>query len=153
MPGNLPILTKWDGIIDELNDYERKAPGNGLVELEDFIMNPLNEVTLATCAKYASTVNMISDANDFFVSILINIQEKLHEQCVALSGYASVDNYTSLSSLMLTWQASFCQKADGTSPDADPTSGLSLKYCLKQGIKATLAQAKIWVQGKNALTF
>src|SRR4029079_17286865 len=32
MPGNLPLLSKWEGIINELNEYDRKAPGNGLVE-------------------------------------------------------------------------------------------------------------------------
>ncbi|MBI2708043.1 MAG: hypothetical protein HYX35_07025 [Proteobacteria bacterium] len=160
MPGNLPIMTKWKGIIDEINDYERKAPGNGLVELEEFIMNPLNEVTLATCAKYASTVSMISANNDFFVSTLVDIQEKLHKQCVALSGYVSVDNYTQVSQFFnanLAGKFPFVKNTDCLSPDADPEdirTFFEMMDTQVAGIKNTLKQAtNLGPAGKNALTF
>jgi len=160
MPDNLPILTKWQGIIQELNDYERKAPGNGLVELEDFIMGPLNEVTLATCAKYASTVNMISERTDFFISILVNIQEKLHEQCVSLAGYVSIDNYTEVSQFFnanLAGKFPFVKKTDCSAPDADPEdirTFFEMMDTQSASIKSTLQQAtNLGAAGKSALNF
>ncbi len=160
MPSNLPILTKWEGIIQELNDYERKAPGNGLVELEDFIMGPLNEVTLATCAKYASTVNMISAKTDFFISILVNIQEKLHKQCVALSGYVSIDNYTQVSQFFnanLAGKFPFVKKTDCSAPDADPEdirTFFEMMDTQSANIKSMLQQAtNLGPAGKRAITF
>lgn len=160
MPGNLPLATKWTGIINELLGYERKAPGNGLVDLENYIMTPLNEVTLETCNKYADTLSMISADEDFFVSILVDIQEKLHERCVALSSYVSVGNYTQLATFFNTNLAGkfpFVETANGLSLDADPEDIRTFFEMMDtQGsqIKDILKQAKnLGATGKNALTF
>ena len=123
MPGNLPLVTKWEGILNELVGYEQKAPGNGLTSLETYIMGPLHEVTLATCEKYASSVNTISLADDFFVSILINIQEKLYERCRELSGDVSLKNYIDLATFFnanLAGKFPFTEKADSPCLDANP---------------------------------
>lgn len=160
MPGDLPLATKWTGIINELLGYERKAPGNGLVDLEDFIMTPLNEITLETCRKYADTLHLISAAEDFFVSILVDIQEKLHKRCVALSGYVSVDNYSQLAQFFnanLAGKFPFVETEDGTAPDANPEDIRTFFEIMDtQGshIKDTLKQAQnLGAAGKNALTF
>jgi type VI secretion system protein ImpL len=160
MPADLPLVAKWKGIIQGFVGYERKNPGNGLVELENFIMGPLNEVTLATCAKYANYTSMISAANDFFVSILIDIQEKLHKQCVALAGYVSADNYTQISQFFnanLAGKFPFTQDADCDSPDADPEdikTFFEMMDSQANGIKNTLREARnLGPAGKNALAF
>ena len=160
MPLDLPLVSKWTGIINELNGYNRKAPGNGLVELEDFIMNPLNEVTLATCRKYATVVNMISATNNFFVSILVDLQEKLHKQCVSLAGYVSADNYSQLAQFFNTKLAGkfpFVPKCDEESPDASPDdirTFFEMMDSQASSVKATLTQStNLGPAGKNALTF
>ncbi|MBP9691832.1 MAG: hypothetical protein KBD90_00680 [Alphaproteobacteria bacterium] len=160
MPENLPIVTKWQGIINELNGYDQKTPGNGLAELEHYIMNPLNEVTLATCSKYANSENAMSLRNDFFVSILIGLQEKLMKQCKLLSGYVSTDHYSQLSLFFnanLAGKFPFVEKADDVSPDANPEDIRTFFEMLDtqaSGIKAILKQAQsLGAAGKNALTF
>lgn len=160
MPGNLPLLAKWDGIIKELNEYDRKTPGNGLVELENYIMYPLNEVTLATCYKYANTSNILSPAEDYFINILVYIQEKLREQCVALSGAVSVDYYEKLSQFFnanLAGKFPFTECADNNSPDANPEDIRTFFEMMDTqaiGIKATLKEAKdLGPQGQKALSF
>lgn len=160
MPGNFPLATKWAGIIDELNGYERKAPGNALVELEQFIINPLNEITLATCRKYAGTVNSISVTQDFFVTILVDIQEKLHKRCVELSGYVSVENYSDVAQFFnanLAGKFPFSEAANETAPDANPEDIRTLFDMIdtqSANIKSTLNQAtNLGPAGKNALTF
>jgi len=160
MPGNLPLVTKWAGIISELNGYDRKSPGSGLIELEDFIMNALNEVTLATCRQFANVVSMISAEQDFFVSILVDLQEKLHKQCVALSGYVSAGNYAQLAQFFNTNLAGkfpFVENADCTAPDANPEDIRTFFEMLDSqvsGVKTTLKQAtNLGPAGKNALTF
>jgi type VI secretion system protein ImpL len=123
MPGNIPLVAKWRGIINEFNGYERHAPGNGLAELEQFILKPLNEVTLATCFKYANSVNIFSGIQDFFVTTLVDIQEKLRKQCRALSNDVFVDNYTQLSQFFnehLAGKFPFVKDSCLNSPDAAP---------------------------------
>lgn len=160
MPGNLPLVGKWEGILNELNEYDRKTPGNGLIELENFIMYPLNEVTLATCFKYANVSSMLSSAEDYFVSILVDIQRKLHEQCVALSGVVSVDTYEKLSQFFddnLAGKFPFVEKCNTVAPDANPEdirTFFEMMDTLTPAIKATLKEAiDLGAEGKKALTF
>ncbi len=161
MPGNLPLVAKWQGIIDGLNGYVRKASGNGLMELEDFIMNPLNEVTIGTCTKYLTTANAFPATNDFFVKILVNIQEKLRKQCNALVGSVAIDTYTQLSQFFnanLAGKFPFVQQAECPSSDADPEDIRTFFQMLDDqasNIVATLKQAGNLgpAGGKSALVF
>jgi type VI secretion system protein ImpL len=160
MPGNLPLLAKWEGIINELAEYDRKAPGNGLVALENYIMYPLTEVTLETCNKYANMASMLAPGEDFFLSILVHIQEKLHEQCVDLSGALSMETFNQLSDFFnanLAGKFPFTENACPGSPDANPEDIRAFFDLLDNqaaGIAAVLKEAtKLGVAGKNALTF
>jgi type VI secretion system protein ImpL len=160
MPGNLPLLSKWEGIINELNEYDRKTPGNGLVELENFIMYPLNEVTIETCNKYANVYNMLSPAEDYFLNILVNIQKKLHEQCVALSSVVSVNYYEKLSQFFnanLAGKFPFVEKVDNNTPDANPEdirTFFEMMDTQAVGLKASLKEAtSLGAPGKKAQTF
>jgi len=160
MPGNLPLVTKWAGIINELLGYAQKAPGNGLTSLESYILGPLNEVTLATCDKYASSVSMISVEDTFFMSILINIQEKLYERCAELSGDVSFKSYTDLAAFFnanLAGRFPFTEKADTTCPDANPQDIRSYYEMLdaqSANIRTTLTKSKnLGPAGQDALAF
>lgn len=160
MPGNLPLLSKWEGIINELNEYDRKTPGNGLVELENFIMYPLNEVTIETCNKYANVYNMLSPAEDYFINILVDIQKKLHEQCVALSGVVSVNYYEKLSQFFnanLAGKFPFVEKGDNNALDANPEDIRTFFEMMDTeavGLKTALKEAtSLGASGKRALTF
>lgn len=160
VPQDLPLVAKWAGIINELNGYNRKAPGNGLIELEDFIITPLNEVTLATCRKYSSIISALSVANDFFVNILVDLEEKLHKQCVSLSGYVSANNYSQLAQFFnanLAGKFPFVDKDDETCSDANPEdirTFFEMMDSQASSVKATLIQStNLGPAGKNALTF
>ncbi len=160
MPGNLPFVTKWAGILNGLSGYERKAPGNGLVKLEYFIMNTLNEVTLATCQKYAGTVSELSVSQDYFVTILVDLEEKLHNRCVQLSGEVSVSNYSQLAQFFnanLAGRFPFVKEVDETTLDANPEDIRSFFDMIDSQatyVKASLTQAtNLGALGKNALVF
>lgn len=160
MPGDFPLITKWAGILEELAGYEQKTPGNGLSALEDFIMGPLNEVTLATCNKYVNSENMIPSQDDFFVEILVNIQEKLRERCVEISGDLSVNSYTNLATFFnanLANKFPFVDKADAPCPDANPQdirTFFEMMDSQAANIKTVLQEAQnLGPAGKNALTF
>ncbi len=159
LQADLPLVNKWAGIVSELNGYRRKAPGNGLTELENYIVTPLNEVTLETCMKY-SNIFTLSLKNDYFVDILLDLQDKLHKRCVNLSGFVSVDNYTQLAQFFnanLAGKFPFTELANGSSPDAAPEdirTFFEMMDTEATGIKATLKQAKsLGAPGKKALTF
>ncbi len=160
MPGNLPLVTKWAGILNGLSGYERKTPGNGLVKLEDFILHALNEVTLATCKKYANTVSALSISQDFFVTILVDLQEKLHKRCVELSGAVSVSNYSQLAHFFNTHLAGkfpFVKDACEAATDAKPEdirTFFEMMDTQATSVKASLMEAtNLGPHGKNALAF
>lgn len=160
MPGDLPLVTKWAGILEDLEGYEQKTPGNGLAALEDFIMGPLNEVTLATCNKYSNAEGLTSSQGDFFVEILVSIQEKLRERCLELSGDISVNNYANLATFFnanLANKFPFVEKADAPCLDAAPQdirTFFEMMDSQAANIKTTLQEAQnLGAAGKNALTF
>ncbi len=160
MPGNLPLLSKWEGIIHQLNEYDRKAPGDRLVELESYIMGPLMEVTVATCEKFSNIYHTPSADEYYFLNILIHIQEKLHEQCIALSGFFSVNYYEQLSKFFnanLAGKFPFVEKTNFNAPDADPEdirTFFEMMDAQAAGVKATLQEASnLGAPGKKALIF
>lgn len=159
LPGNLPLVAKWKGIIDGLNGYVHKVSGNGLMELEEFIMSPLNDVTLGTCTKALTAANAFPATNDFFVKILVNIQEKLRKQCDSLSGVVAIDTYTQISQFFndnLAGKFPFVQNAECPSSDADPENIRIFFQMLDDqtcNIEATLKAGNFGPAGKNALAF
>jgi len=160
MPGNLPLVNKWAAILNALSGYEKKAPGNGLAKLEDFILHALNEVTLTTCRKYSDTTSTLSLVQDFFVSTLLDIQEKLHKRCVDFSGEVSVCNYSQLAQFFNTHLAGrfpFVKDVDDTTPDANPEDIRTFFRMLDSqptNLRASLQQAtKLGPSGKSALAF
>lgn len=114
MPGNMPLVTKWGNIIQELDGYNKKTKGNGLIELENFIETPLNEVTVSTCTKYVPSVAPLTEQNSFFVSILDNIQIGVINRCDQLAGSVSSNTYSYLSDY-------FNANLSGKFPFNDPT--------------------------------
>ena len=160
MPEGAPLVAKWQEVIDEFNGYERKTAGNSLRELEEFILTPLNEVTLATCLAVSTPAVSSTAQYDFFTETLFDIQDKLREQCESLSGVVSIDQYTHVASFFnanLAGKFPFVSKPDGASPDASPEdlrTFFEMMDTEAKGIKETLAQAvDLGPTGKNALMF
>lgn len=160
MPGNLPLVTKWEGIINELNGYQKKAPGNALLELENYIMTTLNDVTLSTCKKYASSVSPLSIEQDYIVSILINLQEKLLNRCESLSGAVSTHDYSHVAQFFnsnLAGKFPFVEDDAVDAVDANPEDIRAFFDLIdSQGVnlKATLKDATdLGPQGMNAYAF
>lgn len=159
MPGNLPLVTKWEGILSALDNYSRKSAGSSLAALEDFIIGPLNEVTLGTCAKYIESIDTCTLEEDFFTEILMDIEEKLKERCASLTGCVSLATYAELASFFnknLSGRFPFAA-ADTKAPDASPDDIRTFFYILDgqtENIKKTLAGSTgLGAQAKNALTF
>ncbi len=157
MPENAPLVTKWQEIIDAFNSYEKNGAGNGLKELEAFILTPLNEVTLATCAQLKE---LPAIEYNFFTETLATIQEKLRKQCTDLSGTVSVDQYMQIASFFnanLANKFPFVKDPNAVSPDASPESlrtFFEMMDSQAKGIKETLQQAEhLGPAGKNALMF
>jgi type VI secretion system protein ImpL len=123
MPGNLPLVEKWQGIMNALNEYNSKAPGNSVIGLENFILTPLNEVTLKTCAKYTRMTDLLSGTHDFFLSIFADMEEKLQSRCESLVEEKAMCSYKQASQFFNTHLAGkfpFTDGKDLMSPDASP---------------------------------
>lgn len=80
LPDQLPLILKWDGIAQQIDQYEKKSPGNPLSTLEDFVSTQMNEVTINDC----DTIDP-AKANGFFNSRLNKMQAFLKQKCEALA--------------------------------------------------------------------
>lgn len=160
MPKNAPLVAKWQEIITAFNGYDRNTAGNSLRGLEAFIEKPLNEVTLETCQATSIARTALDLHYDFFTETLLEIQEKLHDQCRLLSGTVSIEQYSHVASFFnanLAGRFPFVAKAEGASPDACPEdlrTFFGMMDTKAKGIKNTLAQAvDLGPAGKKALMF
>ncbi len=160
MPGNLPLVTKWEGIIKDLQGYQKKTPGNALVELEKYITTTLNEVTLSTCSKYASSLSPLSENQNYFTTILIGLEEKLYKRCKNLSGLVSTNDYNKVAEYFnanLAGSFPFVEPHITDVPDASPEDIRALFQLIdnqKGNLKETLKQAThLGPAGENAYAF
>lgn len=160
MPGNLPLVTKWEGIIKDLQGYQKKSPGNALIELEDYITTTLNDVTLSTCNKYASSLSPLSENQDYFTTILVGIEEKLLKRCTDLSGLVSTNQYNQVAEFFnsnLAGTFPFVEDNMTDVPDARPEDIKALFQLIdsqKGNLKETLKQAThLGAAGENAYAF
>lgn len=97
---------------------------------------------------------------NFFVSILVDLQEKLHKRCVSLSGTTSVNNYTELADLFnstLAGKFPFVEDPCSEAPDAEPEQIRAFFEMMDDqsaNIKATLLESKgLGGTGQAALAF
>ena len=79
-PDTLPLLLKWDGLMRQIDQYEKKTPGNDLGALEDFVNVQMNEITINDCNAIGKT-----KGGGFFNTRLKKMQANLKQKCEILS--------------------------------------------------------------------
>jgi type VI secretion system protein ImpL len=85
----------WQGILDDLRDYEAKRPGNSVAVLEDYITVRMPKVTPGDCA-LAAFPAAIRSSRGFFASSLQQLAHDLSAQCYALAGDSAGARYKEL---------------------------------------------------------
>lgn len=79
-PDSLPLLLKWQSLQRQIDQYEKKTPGNDLTNLEDFVSVQMNEITINDC----SVIDPVKGGG-FFNTRLKRIQVLFSQKCSALA--------------------------------------------------------------------
>lgn len=114
---------KWQGILDDLRDYEAKKPGNPVAVLEDYIANKMPTVETRNCAA-AAAPSVLRPARSLFASSLYDISRQLSVRCYTLAGTRALDLYEETATYFnqrLAGRYPFSDRAPGPGvADADP---------------------------------
>ncbi|HKR98069.1 MAG TPA: hypothetical protein VJU79_01015, partial [Candidatus Dormibacteraeota bacterium] len=78
------LVTAWQGIIDDLRDYDAKKPGSSLAALEDYINQQMVKVTPANCVA-ASLPSGYRPNRRYFSVRLQELSRQLGERCVQIA--------------------------------------------------------------------
>jgi type VI secretion system protein ImpL len=113
---------KWQGIVDDLGDYDAKKPGNAVASLEDYVSNRMAKVSVADCT--ASALGPGHNAHGYFATRLQDLSRELSSRCYTLAGTDAVKRYTDLARYFNNRLAGRYPFADAApmagQPEADP---------------------------------
>lgn len=93
-PDERNLAAKWQGILDDLRDFEAKKPGNSVAALEEYIVTQMPKVALANCGA-AGAPSLRS--HSFFALALNDVSTQLSSRCYALAGNSANERYAELS--------------------------------------------------------
>lgn len=82
---DIPLVTKWERIINDINQYEKKVPGNSIDTLENFIAMRVDEISKKQCNKEIPQRVLSAHSKDYFLQQKNRIAKKIFQRCQALS--------------------------------------------------------------------
>jgi type VI secretion system protein ImpL len=123
VPKNMPLINKWKRIIDVLEDYEKKTPGNSLSTLETFLTEDLNTINIENCLDKVGDFDQYIHSGDYFLEIRNHYYHKVEKRCEAIGFKEAIDFYNAASSFFnanLAGRFPFSKDVDNpASPEAD----------------------------------
>lgn len=81
--GNEALLTKWQGIVTDLDQFEKITPNNTVKELESFVEATLMAITPETCLDKLGA--KLKEDPDYFMQVKVRIHNAVRTRCVQLS--------------------------------------------------------------------
>ena len=98
VPKNMPLINKWKRIIDVLEDYEKKTPGNSLSTLESFLLDELNTINIENCLDKVGDFDKYVHSGDYFLEIRNHYYHKVEKRCEAIGFKEAIEFYNAASS-------------------------------------------------------
>ncbi len=89
-------IARWEGILAQLDGYDRKAPGNSVAALETLVVTDLQALDLAACARAAALRGGGAGGGDFFARTAAGLRRAASERCRTLAGDQAVSGYARL---------------------------------------------------------
>lgn len=110
---NIAIVTKWQRMITQLEEYEKKSPSNSISILEHFLLNDINDVNTNKCAIVVLDEEHYDSTGDFFLDRRNDLRRRMSRRCQEISGGSSRRHYLQVS-------AFFNSRLKGRFPFVDP---------------------------------
>jgi len=92
-----PLALQWQGILDDLRDYDAKKPGNAVAALEDYVNVRMAKVAPADCAP-AAPPSDIRGSTRYFAHTLQQLSGELSRRCYEMASLNASARYAELSS-------------------------------------------------------
>jgi type VI secretion system protein ImpL len=92
-----PLAVQWQGMLDDLRDYDAKKPGNAVAALEDYITARMAKVSTIDCAP-ASPPSDVRGGQRWYAQTLQVLARDLSRRCYDMASSNAGARYAELSS-------------------------------------------------------
>lgn len=123
VPIDLPLVDRWNQIVRDLDDYEKKSPGTPLKVLEDFIIHDMNQVTSENCLAIDDAIANSEGSGDYFLEIRNGLLNMVMKRCRSELGRSTSERYDKVVSFFNQYLAGrypFTKSEISTGLEADP---------------------------------
>lgn len=86
-------LFKWERILTDFGQYEKKNPNNPITALEKFILFDLDEINEKNYYKMIRKADLAEQSGDFFLQKRNRMRRFIHARCQILAGNGIVESY------------------------------------------------------------
>jgi type VI secretion system protein ImpL len=97
LPENAELVRKWQTILDDLDEYDSKKPGNAGAALEDYIRITMAKVTMKDCT--ASVLTTPPQYEHYLGTKLDRLARKVTDVCWTKAAYTAAQRYTKVAEL------------------------------------------------------
>ncbi|RZI45690.1 type VI secretion protein IcmF/TssM N-terminal domain-containing protein [Candidatus Finniella inopinata] len=94
--GDKAILEKWRRIIDQMEAYGKKQPGNSVAALEDFIVKTMNGYDLKNIFTMVPVAEVQKPSGDYFIEIIRQLKKAALSRAEIMRRQQSIDHYQQL---------------------------------------------------------
>lgn len=90
------LFNKWNGIVEQCNDFSRNKPGNYILDLEKFLLEDLEKFTINNVLDSKALQNNMSMRDNYFLDIKAGVSKSLIERTELLSYDLAMNAYNEL---------------------------------------------------------
>ncbi|MBY0280927.1 MAG: hypothetical protein K2W94_02095 [Alphaproteobacteria bacterium] len=94
--GDKVLLNKWHRIVDQMESFVKKQPGNSVTALEDFILKTLNSYDIRNCFDRIPLEDIRHESGDYFVETIRSLKKGILARGEVLKRKKGIENYNKL---------------------------------------------------------
>jgi type VI secretion system protein ImpL len=94
--GQKDLLNKWRRIVEQMDAFSKKQPGNSVAILEDFILQTLNNLDIKTIFQQIEPQQIAKPSGDYFIEVTRQIKRNLLARAEIIKRKNAVENYKKL---------------------------------------------------------
>ncbi|WP_010298146.1 type VI secretion protein IcmF/TssM N-terminal domain-containing protein [Candidatus Odyssella thessalonicensis] len=121
--GQDDLVFKWKRLIDDVDGYEKKKPGNSLQILEESLSKDLSDIDLQKCFTKIPLKDVRSGSGDYLLNRRDEMKRGIRAQCEILRRQQSISNYQRLAEYFndnIRDKFPFLANPQPDSPEAEP---------------------------------
>ena len=151
-PDQLQAFARWRLILETLQRYDNKAPGNPLQRLESYVLDRMQAVTVDDCAQASPARTVQSEG--YMAQRLSVLARAAQDRCLALKGERVRQAYAALSASFnenLAGRAPFVTPSQmGTAPGAPPEALARFIDTFDRRMNEGIAEPRYWASAAKA---